>query len=86
MTEQETQISDVWQLESAEQLEANYDLSKVVEFAIAGDRKEQNYLKKLWPECNWVTIKERVLAKGSIWYVFWMDGVNQHAVNLHRNN
>lgn len=75
-------ISDVWKLESEAQDFASEDLSHYAELAIGGCRKAQNYLKKLWPECNWQTIKERITEEGSIWYVFWMDGVNQHLTNL----
>ncbi len=57
------------------------ELSRIASFAIAGHRKSQNYLKKLWPECNWAIIKERLQTEGSVWVVWWMDGVNQHLQN-----
>jgi len=75
-------MDDVWVLETSEQDFASEDLSRITEVAINGDRTWQNYLKKLWPECSWQTIKERISAEGSIWYVFWMDGVNQHLANI----
>ncbi len=74
-------MDSTWCLEDSSQIVASDDLSMIVQRAIKGNRAYQNYLKKLWPECNWQTIKERVMAEGSIWYVFWMDGVNQHLAN-----
>jgi len=69
-------------LESEEQNAASDDLSVIAENAVGGHCKSQNYLKKLWPECSWSTIKERIMVEGSAWYVFWMDGVNQHLANI----
>lgn len=74
-------MNDVWCLESSCQEHASNELSIIAQSAIDGERSCQNYLKKLWPECSWKTIKERIMAEGSIWYVFWMDGVNQHIDN-----
>lgn len=73
-------ITDVWCLESEQQIAASGDLSRISDFAIAGHRKSQNYLKKLWDE-KWPGIKEKLLSEGSVWYVWWMDGVNQHIAN-----
>lgn len=75
-------MDDIIKLESPAQDIASEDLNIIIDFARAGHRKSQNYLKKLWPECNWKTIKERLEAEGSIWYVFYMDGINQHLQNL----
>jgi len=74
-------MNDVWILETQEQEATSEHLSTIVDLAIDGDKQSQNYLKELWPECSWQTIKERLLTEGSIWYVFWMDGVNQHFIN-----
>lgn len=78
-------LSDVWCLESSDQEFASDHLSQICNIAIAGNRKAQNYLKSLWPECKWLTIKNRIMAEGSTWYVFWMDGVNQHLFSLMRD-
>jgi len=74
-------LTDVWQLENQTQIMASDDLSRISSFALAGHRKSQNYLKKLWDE-KWPSIKEKLLTEGSVWYVWWMDGVNQHITNL----
>jgi len=75
-------MSSVWILENEQQQAGAEDLSRISEFALAGHQKSQNYLKKLWPECTWQTIKERLMIEGSVWYVWWMDGVNQHLLNI----
>ena len=36
----------------------------------------RNKLKKLYDD-DWNTIKERFETEGSVWYVWYMDGVNQ---------
>ena len=73
-------LSDVWSLETDQQETAYEDLMRITDLAIAGHRKSQNYLKKLWDE-SWPSIKEKLLTDGSVWYVWWMDGVNQHLKN-----
>lgn len=65
-------MSDVWCLENKSQIMGSEDLSRICEFAVAGHRKSQNYLKKLWGE-KWPRIKEKLLTEGSVWYVWWMD-------------
>ena len=73
-------MTDVWQLENQEQIAASEDLNIIIELALAGNRKFQNYLKRLWGD-SWQTIKERINTEGSVWYVWYMDGVNQHIAN-----
>ena len=72
-------MNDVWTLESDQEIAASDDLSRIADFAIAGHCKSQNYLKKLWDE-SWPSIKEKLLTEGSVWCVWWMDGVRQHQV------
>lgn len=74
-------ISDVWQLENEQQIAASEDLNVFIMQALNGKRSSLNYLKTLWPECSWQTIKDRLNTEGSVWYVWWMDGVNQHIIN-----
>lgn len=72
--------TDVWQLELEAEEIGQEDLIEIVDDAIKGNRKAQNYLKKLWDE-KWLPIKEKLLTDGSVWYVWWMDGVRQHLRN-----
>ena len=77
-------MNDVWQLENEQQITASDDLNILIEIALGGNRKSQNYLKKLWGDtCQ--TIKERVNTEGSVWYVWYIDGVNQHIANQPSN-
>lgn len=73
-------MDTVWQLENEQQIAASEDLNIIIELALASNRKAQNYLKKLWGD-TWQTIKERVQVEGSCWYVWYLDGVNQHIIN-----
>lgn len=73
-------MTAVWQLENQKQIVASEDLNIIIELALAGNRKLQKYLKKLWGD-TWQTIKKRVNTEGSVWYVWYMDGVNQHIAN-----
>jgi len=73
-------MDDVWGLENGKERQASDDLSIIAGFAVDGDTDAQSYLKELWGE-NWPSIKEKLLTEGSVWYVWWMDGVKQHIVN-----
>ena len=44
--------------------------------ALNGDKKFQMFLeKKIFSE-NWKSIQKKYKTEGSIWYVWWMDGVH----------
>jgi aspartyl aminopeptidase len=70
-------MDDVWKLETPEQDEAidyiNFLYHQATEYRSVSAR---NFLKRLY-EDSWETIKERMEAEGSIWYVWYMDGVNK---------
>jgi len=74
------QLGDVWTLETPLEEQASASLSQVAELACGGNRKAQNYLKRLWDE-RWQSVKTKLETEGSVWYVWWMDGVRQHIVN-----
>ncbi len=75
-------MGNVRNLEANPQQEAAEHLCSITKDARNGDRKAQNYLKKLWPECSWDTIKERLNTGSPGWYLWWIDGVDQHRENL----
>jgi len=79
----ERQLEDNQQIHTKALLwnEARDDLNRIIELALTGKRKSQNYLKKLWNN-DWQTIKERINTGGSAWYVWYMDGINQHLINM----
>ena len=81
-------MDNIWKLESEEQDAAADNLNIIIETALEGKatfgsptRACQDYLKTLWSD-TWQTIKERLNIEGSCWYVWYMDGVNQHLQNL----
>lgn len=68
--------NDVWTLENDTQSEASDFINDMFEVAITrhGNR-EREQLKKYF-ESSWETIKKRFNTEGSVWYVWYMDGVN----------
>ena len=67
----------VWKLETPEQDDAinyiNFLYHQATENRSVSAR---NFLKKSY-EDSWEIIKERMESEGSIWYVWYMDGVNK---------
>ena len=72
------------ELETPKELIASEDLNIICKEAMEGNRKTQNYLKKLWDNESWKSIKEKLNTEGSVWYVWWIDGVRQHLINLNQ--
>ena len=75
-------MGDVWVLETPDEEVASIDLNQIVEraFKFSGV-SERAYLRKLWDGESWKSIKAKLQAEGSTWYVWWMDGVRQHIIN-----
>lgn len=71
------QLGDVWTLETPLEEQASASLSAISETALAGHKKNQKYLEKVFEE-KWKHIKSKLQAEGSTWYVWWMDGVRNH--------
>ena len=69
-------IGDVWTLETPSEELASEDLGAIVSLALEKRSTwARNYLRKLWDNESWSSIKEKLLTEGSTWYVWWMDGV-----------
>lgn len=78
-----SEVGGVWVLETPNEELAAEDLNIVVSAALDGHSTlARNYLRKLWDNESWKSIKEKLLTEGSAWYVWWMDGVGQHATNM----
>jgi len=45
--------------------------------AIEGKVSARNFIKKCYSDYNWQTIKERMETEGSVWYVWYMDGIRK---------
>lgn len=69
-------MGDVWKLETKEQDLASDYINTTFEDAVNGSVSKRNWLKKLYGN-DWETIKERMNTEGSVWYVWYMDGVNK---------
>lgn len=69
--------SDVLQLESGDENRAIDDLNVIIDSAMKREGgSARAYLRKLWDGESWKSIKEKLETEGSVWYVWWMDGVN----------
>ena len=75
-------IGDVWNFNNSDQDFASDDLSRIVEKAIKGNTGYRKYLRKLWDNESWESIKKRAMTEGSTWIVWWQDGVNAHMRNM----
>ena len=76
-------LGDVWKLESLAQDEAAEDLCRIVDEAMTfKGTTARAYLRKLWGGESWQSIKRKLQTEGSVWYVWWVDGVNQHLSNM----
>ena len=79
-------MSDVWMLESSQEQYTSDDLNFIIEEALKFRGTSQRaYLRKLWDREDWQSIKKKLLTEGSVWYVWYMDGVRQHLHNLNRS-
>ena len=73
----EEEISNVWILESPDEQTASDILNMdYIQPAFEGDKIAQKFLVKLWDNESWESIKEKLETEGSVWYVWWMDGVS----------
>lgn len=78
-----TELTDVWKLETPDEECAIEDLNYIIDNAMKFEgSKERAYLRKLWDGEPWQSIKEKLYTEGSAWYVWYMDGVRQHLINL----
>lgn len=70
------QIGDVWTLESKEQEQICHYINELYRQATEERSTHAKIvLKKIYGN-DWKTIKKRMETEGSIWYVWYMDGVN----------
>lgn len=69
-------LTDVWKLETPTQETYCDFMNNLYEQAINGSVSARNLIKKCYGD-KWDTIKEKMNAEGSIWYIWYMDGVNK---------
>jgi len=75
-------IGDVWKLETDRQEIASEDLDFLCQKALKGVRKARAYVVSIFEE-SWAEIKAKLKTEGSVWVVWWMDGVNKHLKNTY---
>lgn len=64
-------------LESKLQEEYAYILSeRIINAEQNKDIEEINSIRQLWDNESWNSILKKFNTEGSVWYVWWMDGVN----------
>jgi hypothetical protein len=72
-------MGDVWKLEGLDDDYAWEDLQGIIDKAVTFHGvHERSYLRKLWDNESWKSVKEKLYSEGSTWYVWWMDGVRAH--------
>jgi len=67
-------LGDVWSLETPTEEEACKNINCLYEQAKQGKIRARNTIKKCYDE-DWPGIKEKMETEGSVWYVWYMDGV-----------
>ena len=76
------QLTDVWTLETPDEEFASEDLNFIIEQALNGDFELAGYLCQLWDGESRESIVDKLETEGSVWYVWYMDGVRQHSINM----
>jgi len=64
-------------IESEIEKQASDILNMLVYYAYKGNRKAINLLKNIFEEKSWKDLKEKLETEGSVYYVWWMDGVRK---------
>jgi len=85
---------DVWKFETGDQDWAAEDLNFIIACALNEDglqgkaftfgerMKAIKYLRTLWDNESWKSIKEKLSYEDSRWVVWFSDGINAHLRNL----
>lgn len=78
--EKKIQMGDVWKFESPDEDNVSDELNDVCNEARNGNIEAQQFLSDLWDE-SWDSIKGKLATEGSVWYVWWMDGIHRYMEN-----
>ena len=66
-------------LESSGEETCSYLLSRWIQETVASkDPNEKRKIRRLWGNEKWKSIMRKVETEGSVWYVWWMDGVHAY--------
>jgi len=74
--EEVEEVGDVWDFETTEEDLYAELLNELCTKAIEGDIDLQRYLTGIFGG-NWESVKAKLLTEGSVWYVWWKDGLNK---------
>jgi hypothetical protein len=70
-------MGDVWQLENNQQIAGAEYINELYRCAVEyHSAQARNLLKRIYTGDGWDTIKKKMETEGSVWYVWYMDGVN----------
>jgi len=71
------ETGDVWKLETSDEEQACDYMNYLYEQAIKGKVSARNLIKKCYSfdVSGWTEIKKKMETEGSVWYVWYMDGV-----------
>lgn len=76
-------LTDVWTLETENEEFVSDDLNRIIDRAMEfRGTSARAYLRKLWDGESWQSIKAKLMVEGSTWYVWYMDGVRRHMINI----
>ena len=74
-------------LESNVEEAYSYALSQRVEDAMCHHSdNERKAIRRLWGNESWKSIMRKFQTEGSVWYVWWMDGVHAYMRSEARKN
>jgi hypothetical protein len=75
----------IWKLESQKQDMYAYLLSEKILAAMGSHMaNERKAIRRLWGNEKWASIVKKFQTEGSVWYAWWMDGVNAFLVQQER--
>ena len=69
----------ITQWERQAEVNACYELSSLIHHCLlTGERNLKRRLRHLWDNESWESIVEKFQTEGSVWYVWWQDGVRMY--------
>jgi hypothetical protein len=69
----------IWMLESQAEESYSYSLSEWIQEVIDNPSDDAiASIRTLWDNESWESIVSRFNTEGSVWYVWWMDGVRTY--------
>ncbi|MGC9384205.1 MAG: hypothetical protein ACP5D6_06370 [Kosmotogaceae bacterium] len=70
-------VREIWVLENSREIVACQWINQLYSWAKEGDEGAKETILMLYDDDDWETIQERMETEGSVWYVWYMDGVRK---------